>query len=65
MVLPRICMLSGMKGQEQTGLAEYWQEFAGSKKPMFCAVIPETMDKPVLAILKVRTSLFIGSGSLH
>lgn len=52
--VPRVVLMSGLNGEEQIGLSKYWEECARSDKPMFAAVIPETIGKPTLAVLKVR-----------
>jgi hypothetical protein len=57
MKIPRVCLLSGMTGEEQVGIAEYWKDFAGCKPPIFAAVVPETVEKPTLAVIKVHRDI--------
>ena len=57
--------MSGLNGEEQIGLSRYWEECAGSDKPMLAAVIPETIGKPTLAVLKVRSNVLARAHCRH
>jgi hypothetical protein len=50
---PRICVMSGLTGEEQVAVAGVWERFAGSKQPIFGAVVPNITNKPVRAVITV------------
>jgi hypothetical protein len=50
---PRICVMSGMTGEEQVAVASVWERFAGSKGPIFGAVVPNIANKPLRAVITV------------
>ena len=51
---PRICILSGLTGEEQIAIAEAWEEFAGSPTPFFAAAVPNSLGENVKTILQVE-----------
>jgi hypothetical protein len=50
---PRICIMSGLTGEEQIAIADSWEEFAGSSAPFFAAAVPNSLTESLKTILQV------------
>jgi hypothetical protein len=51
---PRICVMSGLSGEEQIAIVEAWDDFAGSPAPFFAAAVPNSLGEQVKTILQVQ-----------